>query len=53
MVINCCGLEYDTYEEISERGKRSESIQMSEVLHPSKDEEIESNDNINTYKIYV
>ena len=53
LVLNCCGLEYETYEKISERSSVSESIKLTELNTFPKDDEIENADKIDTYKIYV
>ena len=53
LVLNCCGLEYETYEKISERSSVSESIKLTELNIFPKDDEIENADKIDTYKIYV
>ena len=53
MVLNCCRLEYETYEKISERSRVLESIQLAELNTFPKDDEIENADKMNTYKSYV
>ena len=53
LVINCCGLAYDTYKEISERARYSSNFRLSELMPTSKDDESESKDNSRTYDIYV
>ena len=53
LIVKCCGLERDTYEEISKRGIRFEYNNITELIPYLKDEESESTIKTHIYHIYV
>lgn len=56
IILFCCGLEYDTYEQVSNRSKydESENVNKTELSNLLKEEESDKEDNKkDTYIIYV
>ena len=56
IILFCCGLEYDTYEQVSNRSKydESENVNKTELSNLLNEEESDKEDNKkDTYIIYV